>query len=149
MRWQPAHEAHAIERVSLTFQFAEGVPSKPWQPLLNAASLDLPKRGFNATVDEHEINLPQIVAAAGLQGQPAGFPIMLTPGGPGTQPAQVMVIGRNFQVVNGSQIREEVQIHRNRFVYTASVYDGWASYRTRATSLLSSYLDKVLPLVNL
>lgn len=142
MRWQPAHEAHAIERVSLTFQFDEPIHSKPWQSLLAAASLDLPKQGFNAISDHHELPLAQIVSPAGSRGPAPGFAI------PG-QPIQLAVTGRSFQVVNGGQVREEVLLLRNQFTHATLLYNGWASHRSRVLALLGGYIERALTLVNL
>lgn len=149
MRWLPAHEDHAIERVSLTFEFAEPLPAKPFQTLMNRASLDFPKQGFNAVIDEHEITAaPQMIQGAG--GPNFGLRIQLGGQGPGqvAQSPQAAVAGRNFQILDENQAREEIQIHRARFVYSSLIYSGWDAHRARALALLEQYLSLALPLTN-
>lgn len=150
MRWQPAHEAHAIERVNLTFQLADAIPPKPWQAILSAISAEMPKEGFTNTFDEHEPNL-NVVPVAGQQPHvvPGGLGplIQFGMGGP-VPPFQFVVSGRTFQSLNGGELREEVQVQRRRLAYSATIYNGWEAHRGRALTLLGPYLDRVLPMVN-
>ena len=151
MRWHPAHEAHAIERVNLTFQFADAIPPKPWQALLSAISAELPKEGFGNSFDEHEPSSTPMPVAPGRQ--PHIVPGGLGPLGQfgmlaGMPPIQFVVSGRTFQALNGAEVREEVQLHRRRLAYSATIYNGWEAHRGRALMLLGPYLDRVLPLVS-
>ncbi|GJD96913.1 TIGR04255 family protein [Methylobacterium iners] len=146
MRWKPAHDAHAIERVSLSLQFPEPIPSKPWQTLLNAAALEFPAAGFNVTLEEVEINIGQFAGGPGMRIPIAGAPGFAV--GPG-QMVQAPIAGRSFQRVVSNEVREEITLSRNGFAYAAVRYDGWASYRERAMSLLARCIDTTLPLVNL
>lgn len=144
MRWRPAHRAHAIERVSMSLFFAEPIASKPWTKLLNSASADLQRQGFNAAIDEHEM-----IQAAGnspVRQQPFGLQVNLGMVG---SSANFPVSGRNFQVVTGTQIREEVHIHRNRFSYIAMNYERWTNFRARSFSLIGSYITTALQAVNI
>lgn len=146
MRWLPAHKTHAIERVALTFQFAEQLPAKPWQAMLNSASVELPKQGFNSTVDELDFTLPGVGVAG-----PGGALQFHIGGGGAVNPAAVQQTtgGRQFQAVTtGGQIREEVHLSRSRFMHSSLIYDGWASHRARALALLEPHLIRALPLAN-
>ncbi len=151
MRWRLAHEDHAIERVSVTFQFAEPVPSKPWQRLLNAATLRLPENGFNSTSDDVELNLAQLVMPGGGPFSQGGA-LVIGPGGAiigAGQPGAPPSTGRTFRVVGGNEVREEVSLHRHQVVYSTTLYDRWTSYKERMLALLSPLLDQSLPVVNL
>ncbi len=145
MRWRPAHEAHAIERVSLTFQFVEAAPSKPWQAVLDAATKDMQAHNFSFIANA--LSFPEVLISGAIQGQP-GLSIEMSPGGIITQ-QHLAVTGRTFRIVEGTSVREEIQIHRDRLVHQASVYDGWDSYKGRTLALLGASLDKLLPLVDL
>jgi uncharacterized protein (TIGR04255 family) len=149
MRWLPAHEDHAIERVNLSFEFAEPLPAKPFQALINSASLDFPKQGFNSVVDEHEIVASPHMIQGGA-GANLGFRIQFAGHAPAqmASPSQMVVGGRNFQALNETGVREEVLIHRDRFVHSSMIYGGWAAHRARVLALLGSYLDRALPLAN-
>ncbi len=145
MQWQPAHEAHAIERVSLTFQFVEAAPSKPWQSVLDAATKDLQAHNFSFMINA--LSFPEVLITGAMQGQQPGLSIEMSPGGLITQ--HQLVTGRTFRILEGTSVREEIQIHRDRLVHQASVYDGWKSYKSRTLTLLGASLDKLLPLVDL
>lgn len=140
--WFPAHERHAIERVSITFQFSETLPTKLFQAILGQASTELPISGLDNAADELEANFMSPVVA----GQPMMMPqsISVGPNGVvfGGQPLQVA--GRTFRSIRDSVVKEEVQIHKNRLVYATSVYDGWANFIPRFRSLSDQFLNKYL-----
>jgi uncharacterized protein (TIGR04255 family) len=126
MRWIPAHKDHAIERVAASFRFAEGVPSKPWQTMLAAATVSFQQLGFNSTSD----------VPVGF-GQPIpGMQILTTP-------------GRIFRVITGNEVHEEVTLAPSGLVYSTVLYDSWGRYRDRALELLAPPLDRALQVVNL
>lgn len=143
MPWLPAHQAHAIERVSVTFQFAEPVPSKAWQALLNRASVDLPVQGFNVSLDEMEFNFAQ---APNLVGVPQMNAFVIGPDGlvvPQGQP-QTGVGGKTFRRVSGDSVQEEVSLLRTRFIYATTLYDRWAGCKKRIANVLGLYLSTAL-----
>ena len=132
--WKPAHEAHAIERVSATFQFKEAVPTKRWHTLVNSASSKLAQDfGFGHSFETVEFNVPSIV---GQQ--------VVWQGGPSPAPT-----GRAFQIIQGAEWLEEVNLQRTRFVYSATRYTRWQAFRTRTSGILSQYLKLALEDVDL
>lgn len=146
MSWQLAHQDHAIERVSISFQFTEPLPSKLWQAMLASAETDLRESGFVGVPNE-----PGLMPPLGVQGPPAfeiiiqgGNAVVGLPHGPQATPA-----GRAFRVTNGSEITEEVSLSRVQFTYTATVYDRWTRFRGRAEALLGRYIDQALSLVDI
>ncbi|MFG1246028.1 TIGR04255 family protein [Xanthobacter flavus] len=147
MPWLPAHQAHAIERVSVTFQFAEPVPSKAWQALLNRASVDLPLQGFNVSLDEMEFNFPQ---ASNFPGVPQMNAFVFGPDGlvPQGQP-QTGVGGKTFRRVSGDSVQEEISLLRTRFIYATTLYDRWAGCKKRIANVLGLYLSAVLSSVDI
>lgn len=147
MRWELAHPNHAIERVSVSFHFSEGIPTKPWQSILNSAALELPKKGFNDSSDDVEINLAQIVAPNIRAQNPE-----LAAAGPANIPGQSIqsrVAGRTFRVLSGSDVLEEVTLHRQRLLYASTRYDGWARFKDRLLAVVNPFLGAALPIVNL
>lgn len=149
MQWLPAHEAHAIERVSLTFHFAEALPAKPFQVLLEQASSIIHAAGFSGGADEHELSGgPQVTP---LGGPGIGFQISIGPRadlGMTTAPKMV-VAGRTFQMHVDGQLREEIELRRSHFVHTSQIYGGWEAHRSRVMSLIGESLNRALPLTNL
>jgi hypothetical protein len=150
MPWQPAHEAHAIERVSITFQFAEAIPSKLWQATLNRATLEYQEKGFNAIMEGVELNLGQLFTGQGFAmpgGTPFGVgePLPLT----GQGAALPGLTARTFRVVVGSQVREEISLSQQRFVYTSTRYDRWGAFSQRLYDLIGPPLEQALSVVNL
>jgi hypothetical protein len=154
MRWEPAHKAHAIERVGVLLQLGESISSKLWHSLLSEAAAELPNKGFNVALDEMEFNLSGQVGGA----QPAPGPqlnvhfgvgqggIVVAPG----QTVAAAATGRQFQSFSPEkELREIVSLNRNRFIYNSIYYNGWDSFRLRISDLLGRSLDKVLPTVSL
>jgi uncharacterized protein (TIGR04255 family) len=137
MRWKLAHEDHAIERVSVSFQFKEPLPSKPWQSLISAASQLFPQKGFLVSNQEF---VSQVVVSAGPQ-----------PGKPGASLHDQMpqISGWTFRAASGADVREEVSVRRNQFVYATVLYDGWANFKVRVADLLWHSLDQALPLIEM
>lgn len=134
MRWTPAHEAHAIERVSMTVSFNEQAASKTWPSLIATLSSKL-----------HELGFSSQIAATGV---PPGFL------GIGQPLAQIVVgpagvtqsfgEGRTFQIVEGNTLREDIQFFRDRVLYSATRYVGWSGFFSRYRELLGSEVDLLL-----
>jgi uncharacterized protein (TIGR04255 family) len=142
MRWRPAHEDHAIERVALTLQFVEPIPQKTWTTLLNGALSKFPQIGFNQTIQNISIVVPP---------PPFGFSQIV--GGQGgmisaDQAATATIPGRTFQVVSDNQVREEVTLQREFFIYATSDYQSWAACQERAFSLLAQAIESALATIN-
>jgi len=137
MRWKLAHEDHAIERASLSFHFKEPMPSKPWHGLVTEASQLFPKKGF--LVSSREFTSQLILAGPQTDGSAPNFPY--------PQPLPE-VVGWMFRAVAGVQIREELAIRRNQFVYTTILYDRWSNFKGRIVDLLWWALNQALPLVD-
>ena len=144
--WSPAHERHAIERVSVTIRFSEPVPMKFWSSLTNDVAAPMSSKGLDTSADEFEANFTPAL----MQG---GFPQSFSVGPNGVhiggQNHSLQVAGKLFRKVNGSEVREEVQFHRNRFVYATSIYDGWDAFIERMLDLGQSYTQSALLVTSL
>ncbi len=135
MRWSPAHEAHAIERVTATVTFSEPVNSKPFRGLIGSLGEKLLRLGFDSQV--------------------ATTPNPLPNGGPGIQqfiigPTGVMQShgeGRVFRFVDGQDLREEVLFYRDRVHYSATRYARWGSFVSRYREVLGHEIEAILPTV--
>ncbi len=146
MPWSPAHPNHAIERVTVLFQFGENVPSRLWESILAQASERSSALGFTSAVDEMEMNFMPLPV-----GQPAPgavFPQMFFGHGGGNQPAQTRA-GRTFQVIEDGVVREQLSLRRNLFFYSIPTYTSWIDLRDRIQNLVSSYLDSVMASISL
>ena len=141
MRWRPAHDAHAIERVSLNFELAELLPTKPWQSLLNEGTELFPKLGLRTTIEE--AGSTRFV----FPGGPLGTPFIMSPDL--TPDSDAPTMGRVFRHMVAGRVHEEVSLYRNRISYSTSTYGRWQGFRERARELLASLLDQALPLENL
>jgi uncharacterized protein (TIGR04255 family) len=131
LTWLPAHEAHAIERVSVTFQLPEPTPTKPWLSSLEKATSQFAIAGFGST-DGVDINLP---VGGALPVQPVGA----------FQPAAPAPLsGRLFQRVIDGQVFESVEFHRSRLIYFTTRYERWDDFKKRSLDLIGSYLDEFL-----
>lgn len=135
MPWSPAHEAHAIERVSASIFFSEAVPTKGWAVISAKAQVAFQNAGFTT------ITPPIATPVPGL-GQP--FQIMIGPNGVQTAGGE----GRIYQVLDGVDLREEVHLFRDRLVYNATRYAGWASFWGRIESLILPLFEDFNALVN-
>jgi uncharacterized protein (TIGR04255 family) len=144
MNWQLAHQDHAIERVSISFQFTEPLPSKLWQSMLSAAETGFQDLGFAGMPGEPGFVLPP----PGIQGQP-GFEIVIQGGNAVFGLPLGGQGGRTFRVTAGNEVTEEVSLTRARFAYTATIYEGWTRFRNRSQSLLGRYLDEALSMVGM
>ncbi len=148
MPWRPAHESHAIERMSVTLQFAEPISPRPWQELIAAATLAMPTRGFNVTVEEAEVSLPAMfgVPQAGGPGVPqqmfVGFNGALPPGMRASQSPP----SRTFQKLDGADVVELVSIRRAHFVYMTPHYSSWSQLKLRLAEVLGAELVQTLRL---
>jgi uncharacterized protein (TIGR04255 family) len=147
MAWRPAHASHAIERVSITLQFVEATSIRAWQEILNAATLRIPRDGFNSAIDEADFDFGQLAAATAAfrQGiaQPAAlgpFPGMIN--SPGLPPQ--IAGGRTFQKIDGTTLIEQVSLRRGQFIYMTSKYSTWTNLKQRAGHLLSDSLGAAL-----
>lgn len=150
MPWQPAHEAHAIERVNVTFQFGEAVSSKLWSSMLNRATLDYQKKGFNVTTDGIEFAVSPIAPpqAMGMGASPAG----VVPAAGAVLPGPLPIAGtttRTLRRVVGNEVWEEVALSQLRFSYATTRYDRWVPFRQRLYELLEGLLNQALQVVDL
>jgi uncharacterized protein (TIGR04255 family) len=128
--WRPAHEVHAIERVTASFFFQEPLSSKPWQTLINSASSSLPSLGFNAMVEVPELPLPP------------NQTVVLAPHSPWPG-------GRIFQSLQGSQVHEEIGVFKNLLSYTATRYNRWGNFQERLFLLISPLLKVALNTIDI
>jgi uncharacterized protein (TIGR04255 family) len=128
MRWRPAHEDHAIERVAVTLQFSEAIAQKAWEPLLAAATAEALKKGFLAVGDNIQLTL-QSRNLVNIGNTPPS--------------------GRNFQLNLGSGVQEEIQIHRSQFLFATTKYKRWDGFKSKSLDVLSNSLDSALSIVNL
>ncbi|TXN41415.1 hypothetical protein FV232_19770 [Methylobacterium sp. WL30] len=146
MRWQPAHETHAIERVTVTLMFAEHISTKPWQMLLPLATRDLSKLGFQAAPDAPQLaqNLPQSApGVAQLVINIGANPVAFGNVGGG------IPFSRNFQYIEAGEARDEIIVARNMFLFTTTFYGGWASLRNRFAEALNNHISIALNTVNI
>jgi uncharacterized protein (TIGR04255 family) len=130
MTWKPAHEAHAIERVALSFGFREAVPQKVWQTSANDATKVLADRGFQAR-DVMELSVT--ASSAGPANPPNVIPT---------------VAGRSFQLIDNNETVEEVLIGRQAYVYGTTRYSRWRIFIATARELLSRYLDNAMAVID-
>lgn len=135
MPWSPAHEAHAIERVSASIFFSEPVPTKSWSVISAKAQAVFQNAGFTTV-------MPSIPSPPPGLGQP--FQILIGPSGVQTSGGE----GRIFQVLDGPELREEVHLFRDRLVYNATRYAGWASFWGRIESLVVPFFEDFIVSVN-
>lgn len=152
MPWKPAHEAHAIERASVTFQFVEAVPSKLWQSMLNRTTLEYQGKGFNSIAEGLEFNFNPLVAGQAMA-LPAGGMLGWAEAAPqvigGHIPALPGGSARTFRALVGNQVREEVSLSQSRLSYSSAHYDRWKSFEERIYDLLEPLLDSALQVTNL
>lgn len=138
MRWKLAHDDHAIERVSLIFQFKEPLPSKPWRSMLATASEFFPQKGLLEGNKEFASQI--IVSPGGQQG----------PGAPNAKHVVTpQLSGWTFRAVTGAKVNEEISLRRVQFVYATMLYDRWSNFRQRVIDLLWPSLEQALQLVEL
>jgi uncharacterized protein (TIGR04255 family) len=146
MRWLPAHTDHAIETVTVTLQFQEQIPQKPWSAMLARASVGMPAAGFNVMTDEAEVSLGP-TPLSGLPGAGVIQGMVFGPGGALFGPAPpglTQQIGRAFRHVADNDVREQVTLHRNRFLYSTKNYSGWTVLRNRIEELLGSFTQEAV-----
>ncbi len=125
MPWQPAHEAHSIERVALSFMLMDALPARGWQKVLEVAGGRLPALGYHAAPDQPELqSIPAPVGgpAIHIRLAPAGLAVGSAAGGglPGS---------RSFQKVVEGQAEAEIVVSRSSVVVTTTAYDRWAQFR--------------------
>jgi len=146
MRWKPAHETHAIERVGITLQFSEPAPAKAWIAILDDVTTRLPPLGFNNQRDLGPLPQPQVDPVRGKNvffGQiSVGLGGMVTMSGhPGDAKA--------FSVSSGGKVREEVFFHRHTISYWTIEYERWSSFLDRFRDVLGETLEKLSALVDI
>lgn len=143
MPWRPAHETHAIERVSITVQFAEGVPPRLWASIIASTTLEVQALGFNVTVDEAFVGAPN---GSGMIPQ-VFFPQMAVNSvGQNVMQTQTLQTpdGRTFQLVENGDVVEQVSVRKTQFNYIAFKYVSWIALKQRMESLLSKALTHIL-----
>ena len=125
MPWQPAHDAHSIERVTLSFLLMEALPARGWQKALDVAGERLPTLGFHAAPDQPVLpNLPMPFPGGALQ-------IRLGPGGLALEGPAIggLPASRSFQRVVEGQAEGQIIVSRNGIVATTTTYDRWRTFR--------------------
>src|ERR1700677_2623844 len=98
MTWSPAHEGHAIERVSASVMFSEAMPSKLWQGMVGRMAAIMRTARFAEQVLS-EPTPPQSTPV------PIVARFVLSPQG-----IQVGAGGgaRRYQLIEGGELREEI-----------------------------------------
>jgi uncharacterized protein (TIGR04255 family) len=145
MPWQPAHQNHAIERVSLTFQFKEEIPTRHWRDLLEAVTTRMPGLGFATRLDLNftQSVLGQAPSPVAMSGRQVGGVV-----GMAVRPAMVGS-GRLFQSNEGPEVREQISLQRNQVTYSATQYQRWSALRNRMIDSLGDAIDRALSLVDM
>lgn len=132
MPWQPAHEAHSIERVTLSFQLSDPLPTRGWQKVLEVAGQHLPTLGYHAAPDP--VGGAGAFAFAGAQGVQIRF-----------APAGVGIGGQNsarsFQKVVDGQEEASIVISQTGIVVTTTVYERWRHFRD---SVINAIFDTLV-----
>lgn len=139
MPWQPAHEAHSIERVTLSFLLADALPMRGWQKALEVAGDRLPALGYHAAPDLPALpNMPVPMGGAALQIRfsPEGFAV-------GGSPAGNLPASRSFQRVVEGQVEGQIVVSRGGIVVTTTSYDRWAQFRDVILGAVGATLDIV------
>jgi hypothetical protein len=148
MRWRPAHQAHAIERCTVTFEFAEPISSKLWRDHLERISGVAVDLGFGGRIDELE---PAQVA--GRPGVQSFGSIQIPPGAPpnllAVLGAQSGGAGRILQRVDEVGLREEIALRRNHFLYATYRYAGWVALWQQLQRLFEDPFSTILTHVDL
>lgn len=139
MQWKPAHETHAIERVSVTVSFNEAIPSKIWQPLLDAATASLLALGFDSRSD---IGLPPAAARGVMSAH-----IVFGPGGQVT-PGLGENSGRVFRTSQGND-GEEIYFQRHLLTYATRGYERWKAFYSRFSDALGESIKDILKYVDI
>lgn len=140
--WIPAHERHAIERVSLTFELSGALPIKLLSNLMAGAASKLASKGLDSVTEAMELNFPPAIMQQGAffaSPQISVGPNGLVVGGQ-AQPFQAS--GRTYRLIRAGEVKEELQLHKNRVVYMAVEYDGWVGFRQRFLDLAGEFLER-------
>lgn len=125
MSWQPAHEAHSIESVTLSFILMDALPPRGWQKVLEVAGECLPTFGYHAAPNQPELQeLPMLRGAPAIKIRvgPAGLAV-------GSAATGSAITSRSFQKVIDGQVEAQIIVSRNGIVATTSAYDRWAHFR--------------------
>lgn len=130
MTWRPAHEAHAIERATLTLNFAQEVPTKA----LNSAVL----------------TIEQAMLAQGFQHftPPQANDVIIVKFG-GIEPVQSQSEGRGFQIIRAGELIEEFVFHRSHFSYSTTRYTRWKPVIERIATLAGPAISKLMDISNI
>jgi hypothetical protein len=144
MRWKPAHDAHAIERVSVTIDLSEPIPLKAWRIISDNAELVFSPEGFSKAAG---IFPGQVVLSGGAQIAPVGqfFFGGFDPRMAAEAAAAPPLV---FQKAEGADVHEECYLFRERFLYAATRYDRWSRFQGRFSSLFTPALDHALQIVS-
>ena len=122
VRWQRAHEAHAIERVCVTFRFPQDMPDKQWQKLLGSQTPKLQQeefrfRGYAIGLPRYVIGPADIASAA-------------------TRYFKCSRLTAVFFAVKA--LAKNYELQPSQLIYFTSRYISWNYFKERMISLLSS-----------
>ncbi len=129
MTWQPANEGHSIERASISFAFAEALPTKPTSAVVAIIEGNAKTCGLEMVASSpmpFQINV-QVAGQASMQ------PL----------PLATMTNGGVFRRIDSGRILDEVTIDQSGIVFSVFNYSRWADFIERAKLLLSGCLEKV------
>ncbi len=131
VRWQPAHEAHAIERVCVTFRFPQDMPDKQWQKLLGSQTPKLQQESF------------------GFADMRLASQIIIGPADVPQPPLDISNVPANRRIFRSESTGEELQLQPSQLIYFTSRYISWNYFKERMISLLSQFLHETLSVLNI
>lgn len=134
MDWTPAHEAHAIERVSISMGFADQLSSKAWPAKVADLTNSLQAEGFASQIVGMPMHGPGQVVAQ----------IVIGPGGVPHSASE----GRVFQTHELGNLREEIAFFRDRIIYSSTRYPGWSEFWSRYRALLGRVIDEYCEMIS-
>jgi len=137
--WLPAHEAHAIERVSASVAFSEAISLKLWQGMFAHISAPIKAAHFTEQVLEERPSTP------GLPGQVLAR-FLIGPQGP-----QVLTESgsRRYQLIDGGEVREEISLTRTALSYIVTRYTKWSRFLQNFEDLVGTALVDCINIVNI
>lgn len=130
MNWRPAHEAHAIERATLTFSFHQEVPAKALHDAVGLVATTILSQGFQPSVPSPPNNVFIVSVGAAT-------------------PVQPQIEGRGFQIVRGGELIEELVFQRGYVAYTTTRYTRWKTVVERVAALAGTAIIKLMEVVHL
>jgi uncharacterized protein (TIGR04255 family) len=131
MRWQPAHEANAIERVSVTFQFPQDMPAKQWQQVLGSQTPKLQEASFG--FEDIRRSAQFIIGPAGLS----------------PQPQDISNVPSNRRIFRCESTAEELSLQPSQLMYITPRYISWKFFVERIYLLLQHFIDESLNVLTL